>query len=162
MLRKSIRCREPRCTGMCWKSRLRDRSSISASTASAPSVCATRNTRGAIGLQYGAGVVRWHKVEIQPLTADDIAQEASPLYPNCQYGFAVLFPGQAAARDTTYTLAGASWPAREFFVDKGGNRYSVLVADYAKGPKADEKIVEQAAAALARKGQVPFQNNGDN
>ena len=37
----------------------------------------------------------------------------------------------------------------------------MLVADYAKGPKADEKIVEQAAAELARRGQVRFQNNGD-
>ena len=125
------------------------------------SVRDSKHPRGYIGLQYGAGVVRWHKVEIQPLTAEDIAQEASPLYANCQSGFAVLYPGQPTARDTTYTLAGATWPAREFFVQKGGNRYSVLVADYAKGPKADEKIVEQAAAELARRGQVRFQNNGD-
>src|SRR6266567_6389888 len=54
----------------------------------------TKHVRGRIGLQYASGVVYFRKVEIQPLTAADITEEASPIYANCQAGFAIIFPGQ--------------------------------------------------------------------
>jgi len=125
------------------------------------SVQDSKHARGRIALQYGAGVVRWHKVEIQALSPADVA-EKSPLYANCQYGFAIIFPGQPMARDFRYTnAAGANMPAHEFYVERGPNRYSVTVVDYSTGPKADQKVVDQAAAELSKRGEVRYQGDGD-
>ena len=126
------------------------------------SVQDTKHARGRIGLQYGTGVVRFHKVEIQPLTADDIAEESSPLLANCQYGFAMIFPTAPMVRDIRYTTSyGTDVPAKQFYVERGGNRYSETVADFSKGPKADEQIVTQALAELAKKGEVRYRGYGD-
>jgi hypothetical protein len=119
------------------------------------SVRDTKHARGRIGLQYASGVIYFRKVEIQPLTAADIAEEASPIYANCQAGFAIIFPGQPMARDVRFTVAsGMDVPAREFFVAKGGNRYSVTVADFPNGPYADQQTVMQAVGELSKKGEV--------
>jgi hypothetical protein len=126
------------------------------------SVQDTKHARGRIALQYNGGVVRWHKVEIQPLTAADIAEGSTPLYANCQYGFAIIFPGQPMARDIRYTTAaGTDVPAKQFYVEQGGNRYSETVADFSAGPKADEQIVTQALAELSKKGEVRYRGFGD-
>jgi len=115
----------------------------------------TKHARGRIGLQYASGVIYWRKVEIQPLSADDIAAEAEPIYANCQAGFAVIFPGEPAARDIRYTTAGGmTFPAREFSVEKGGNRYSVTSVDFATGPYSDRNIVSQELAQLSKRGDV--------
>jgi hypothetical protein len=45
-------------------------------------------------------------------------------------------------------------PAKEYFVAKGGNRYSVTVVDFPNGPYADQRNVLQAITELGKKGQV--------
>lgn len=122
----------------------------------------TKHARGRIALQRAAGVVRWHKVEIQPLSADDIALTESPLYANCQYGFAMIFPTQPMVKDIRYTTAyGTDVPAKQFYVEQGGNLYSEIVADFSNGPRADDGIVTQALAELSKKGEVRYRGFGD-
>jgi hypothetical protein len=126
------------------------------------SVQDTKHARGRIALQRATGVVRWHKVEIQPLSADDIAAESTPLYANCQYGFAMIFPAQPMVRDVRYTTAyGTNVPAKQFYVEQGGNRYTETIADFSNGPKADDQIVTQALAELSKKGEVRYRGFGD-
>jgi hypothetical protein len=126
------------------------------------SVQDTKHARGRIALQYNGGIVRWHKVEIQALTAADIAEDTTPLYANCQYGFAIIFPGQPMVRDIRYTTAvGTNVPAKQFYVEQGGNIYSETVADFSAGPKADDQIVAQALAELSKKGEVRYRGFGD-
>ena len=119
------------------------------------SVQDTKHARGRIALQYASGVIYWRKVEIQPLSAADIAAEAEPIYANCQAGFAIIFPGQPTARDIRYTMGnGSTVPAREFFLEKAGNRYSVTSIDFATGPYSDREIVSRELAELSKKGEV--------
>jgi len=114
-----------------------------------------KHARGPIALQYASGVIYWRKVEIQPLSAEDIAAEAEPIYANCQAGFAIIFPGQPTAQDIRYTTAaGTSVPAREFFIEKGGNRYSVTSIEFATGPYSDREMVSQELAQLSKRGDV--------
>ena len=117
-----------------------------------------KHARGRIALQYASGVIYWRKVEIQPLTAADIADEAQPIYANCQAGFAVIFPGQPMARDVRYTMAsGMSLPAHEYYVEKGGNKYSVTVVDLPNSPYSDVQTVKDAVGELSKKGTVRTQ-----
>lgn len=126
------------------------------------SVRDTKHARGRIALQRNAGVVRWHKVEIQALTPADIAEAASPLTADCQNGFAIIWPGQPMVRDVRYTTAaGTNVPAKQFYVEQGGSRYLETVADFSNGPRADEEIVTQALAELSKKGEVRFRGFGD-
>jgi hypothetical protein len=119
------------------------------------SVRDTKHSRGRIALQYASGVIYWRKVEIQPLSAEDIAAEDEAIHAYCQAGFAIIFPGQPTARDIRYTLAsGMSVPAREFSVEKGGNRYSVTSIDFGTGPYSDREIVSKELAQLSKKGEV--------
>jgi hypothetical protein len=123
----------------------------------------TKHARGRIALQRSAGVVRWHKVEIQPLSAADIEEaQLSPLYANCQYGFALIFPGKPMVRDVRYTTAaGTDVPAKQFYIEEDGKHYIETVADFSKGPKADDEIVSQALAELSKKGEVRYRGFGD-
>jgi 3-keto-disaccharide hydrolase len=119
------------------------------------SVRDTKHARGRIALQYNGGVIYFRKVEVQPLTAEDIAAEAEPIYANCQAGFAVIFPGQPMTRDVSYTLAsGMSVPAKEFYIQKGSNRYSVTSVPLPNAPYSDPEIVKHALDELAKKGDV--------
>jgi hypothetical protein len=119
------------------------------------SVRDTKHARGRIALQYASGVVYWRKVEVQALSAADIEAEVEPIYANCQAGFAIIFPGQPTARDIRYTTAaGMNLPAREFYIEKGGNRYSVTSIDFSTGPYSDRQIVAQELAELSKKGEV--------
>ena len=80
------------------------------------------------------------------------------LYVNCQYGFAVIFSSQPMTRDISYTTrTGATIPARQFYQESGGNRYSVTVAEFPNGTMPDEQHVEHAAANLRQRGEVRFQ-----
>jgi hypothetical protein len=47
---------------------------------------------------------------------------------------------------------------RSSFFEQGPNRYSVTVADFSNGPKADEGIVNQALAELGKRGEVRFRD----
>ena len=98
--------------------------------------------------------------------APKVAPDQPVFYGNCQYGFAIIFPDQSKRpqfKDTTYTIPfyADNLPAREYYIDKGGNHYSVTVVDFTSGPRADEQVVEQAAAELRKTGEVRFQAYGD-
>jgi hypothetical protein len=117
----------------------------------------TKHPRGRIALQYASGVIYWRKVQIQPLTAADIAADEQPIYANCQAGFAVIFPGQPMARDVSYTVAGKNLPGKEFYVEKNGNRYSVTSVELPNAPYSDVKTVRDVVADLSKKGEVRTQ-----
>jgi hypothetical protein len=85
------------------------------------------------------------------------AQE-TPLYINCEHGFAVIFPREPQTREIAYTThSGAIVLARQFYVERGTDRFAVTVADFSKGPAVDDQHVEHAAVALRQKGEVRFQ-----
>jgi hypothetical protein len=95
-----------------------------------------------------------------------VAPDQPVYYANCQSGIAVIWPGQSKTpqtRDTRYTIPfyANNRAAREFFIERGGNRYSVTVVDFSDGPRSDEQIVEQAAAELRKTGEVRFQAFAD-
>ena len=86
------------------------------------------------------------------------AAQEMPLYVNCQYGFAVIFPSQPMTREISYTThSGATVPARQFYNERGADRFTVTVVQFPNGPAVDEQIVEHAAATLRRRGEVRFQ-----
>ena len=96
----------------------------------------------------------------------DVAPDQPIYYANCQSGIAVIWPGQSKqpqTRDTRYTIPfyANNRAAKEFYIERGGNRYSVTVVDFADGPRSDEQIVEQAAAELRKQGEVRFQAFAD-
>jgi hypothetical protein len=86
------------------------------------------------------------------------ASAQDKLYVNCQYGFAVIFPAQPMMREISYTThTGASVPARQFYEERGADRFTVTVVHFPNGPAVDDQIVEHAAANLRRRGEVRFQ-----
>lgn len=98
--------------------------------------------------------------------AQDVAPDQPVYYANCQSGIAVIWPGQSKqpqTRDTRYTIPfyANNRAAKEFYIERGGNRYSVTVVDFADGPRSDEQIVEQAAVELRKQGEVRFQAFAD-
>ena len=122
----------------------------------------TRHARGRIGLQYNGGVVRWHKVEITPLTAEDILPGETPFYVNCEAGFAVQFPGQPQVRDIRYkTSSGTDVPAKQYYIERDGKLFSETIAQFTGGPRGDDRIVSEALAELGKKGEVRFRGFGD-
>ena len=85
-----------------------------------------------------------------------------PLNPNfhvyCQYRVAATFPSAPMIRDIAYTIGGRTVPARQFYADRGQDRFSVTVADFTNvGPAIDEQIVENAAVPIRQRGEVKFQ-----
>ena len=91
-----------------------------------------------------------------------VAQSSPPFYINKEYRFAVIFPGEPAAKDITYTNgSGDSLPAREFSVEQDSNRHVVTVVHVANGPEIDLNLVEHATEELRRKGEVRFQAYDD-
>src|SRR3954466_7476550 len=72
-------------------------------------------------------------------------------YISCQNRFAIIFPGGARplTRDITYsTRTGANLPARQFYVERAGGRYSVPVVPFPTGPAVDEASIDFAAQNL--------------
>src|SRR6185503_3489420 len=92
-----------------------------------------------------------------PLFMAPVSAQEMPIFTSCQYRFAVIFPAQPMMRDLTYTAGPTSAPAREFYLERNGNRYSVTVVDFARGPAVDDQIVERAAAQIRQRGEVRFQ-----
>ena len=98
--------------------------------------------------------------------APAVAPDQPLYYGNCQYGFAIIYPGNSKrpqSRASTYTIPfyANNLPAEEFYLDQNGNHYSVTVVDFTSGPRADERIVEQAAAELSKKGELRYHAYGD-
>ncbi len=79
------------------------------------------------------------------------------VYVNCQYRVAAIFPRAPTIRDFTYTNGGRSVPAREFYIQQGADKFSVIVADFSNGPAVDEKLIDNAAAPLRQRGEIRFQ-----
>ena len=78
------------------------------------------------------------------------------MYVNCQYRVAAHFPTEPKFRDITYRDGALSAPARQFYVETGMSMLSVTVVHFANGPDKDAKLIENAVAALGRKGQMRF------
>jgi hypothetical protein len=95
------------------------------------------------------------------LPAETSAQDER-LYISCQYGFAVIFPGQPMTREISYTTrTGANVPARQFYNERGADRFVITVVQFPMGQIADSQTVEHAAANLRRRGEVRFQAEAD-
>jgi len=88
-----------------------------------------------------------------------VSQEAPDLiYVDCQNRFAVIFPSPHMTRDIMYrTHTGASVPAKQFYVERGADRFMVTSVNFANGPQVDEAHVEHAANTLRQRGEVRFQ-----
>ena len=86
------------------------------------------------------------------------AQSSPPYYINREYRFAVIFPREPMARDVAYaTRSGISVPARQFYIEEGGDRLTLTVVVFATGPAVDNEAVDHAADQLRRRGEVRFQ-----
>src|SRR5262245_47060216 len=78
------------------------------------------------------------------------------VYVNCDYRVAAHFPSEPKFRDITYRDGNRSAPARQFYVERGMDLLSVTIAHFANGPDQDPQLIENAAAALRRRGEVRF------
>ena len=78
------------------------------------------------------------------------------VYVNCAWGVAAIFPRQPLTRDFTYTVAGWSAPARQFYIQDGANLLSVTVARFSDGPAVDQNVVAAAAIPLRERGEIRF------
>jgi hypothetical protein len=98
----------------------------------------------------------------QGYAAQQADEPPNPMYGNCRVGFAIIWPGgskEPLSRDFRYSMPfyADNLPAKEFYMERGGNRYSVTIVDFSSGPRADERIVEAVAAELRKKGETRFQ-----
>ena len=85
--------------------------------------------------------------------------QGPPFFTNCMYGFSIIFPAPPQQRDLVYAANnGKTQPAHQFYVERGPNRYAVTIVDFYDGPKADDQIVEHAAANLRLRGQLFHQD----
>ena len=76
-------------------------------------------------------------------------------YASCQDRFAVIFPATPSMRDVAFTTqSGASVAARQHYLERGADRFSVTVVTLADGPALDEQIISHAADILRKKGQT--------
>ena len=83
--------------------------------------------------------------------------EAPNVFVNCQYRVAAIFPGTPMTRDIMYTIRDKTVPARQFYVEKGMDLYSVTSVDLSSAPSVDSELVEDALVPLRARGQVRFQ-----
>jgi hypothetical protein len=83
----------------------------------------------------------------------------SLMFKNMQYRFGVIFPGQAQPmqRDVTYTTKdGAMVPARQFYLERPGVRYSVTLVKLPNAQPVDKTHVDFTAEQLLKKGTAQF------
>jgi hypothetical protein len=93
------------------------------------------------------------------LPGSALAQAQAPdlMYIDCENRFAVIFPSPHMTRDIMYrTHTGASVPAKQFYVERGGDRF-VVTSVRVPGPAVDEAVVDHAANTLRQRGEVRFQ-----
>jgi len=86
---------------------------------------------------------------------------APNVYVSCQYRVGAIFPTTPSIRDIMYTNSGRTVPARQFYVERGMDRYSVTIADYTNGPEIDDELVENATLPIRQLGEVRFQHPED-
>ncbi len=83
---------------------------------------------------------------------------APNVYVNCQYRMAAIFPGQPRVRDIYYTNGGKTVPARQFYVERGEDKFTITIADFTGvAAEIDEQIVENAAIEVRTRGEVKIQ-----
>ena len=101
---------------------------------------------------------RLSSIAVLLVSATALAQtEPSPLYRNTEYHFAVIFPGQPMARNVTHaTKEGTSVPARQFYIERNGDRYTVTLVKFPNAAAIDKDIIENAAQQIIKKGKVRF------
>ena len=76
-------------------------------------------------------------------------------YASCQDRFAVIFPSNPSMRDVPYAMrSGRSVAARQHYLERGADRFSVTVVVLANAPAVDEEIINHAADILRKKGEV--------
>jgi hypothetical protein len=76
-------------------------------------------------------------------------------YASCQDRFAVIFPSNPSMRDVPYVMrSGRSAAARQHYLERGADRFSVTVVVLANAPAVDEEIINHAAEILRKKGEV--------
>lgn len=103
------------------------------------------------------GFVRISSAAVLVSAAALAQNEPSPLYRNNEFKFAVIFPGQPMARDVTIVSKdGRSRPARQFYIEQGGDRYTVTLAKFPEAAAIDKDIIEFAAQQIIKKGTVRF------
>lgn len=87
-----------------------------------------------------------------------VAQSEPPLlYRNIENRFGVIFPAPPMMRDVTFvTKEGTARPARQFFLEQGNARYSVILVKLPEAAPVDKSFVDHAAEQIARKGMVRF------
>lgn len=91
------------------------------------------------------------------VAAQDEPFQDSYAYANCENRFAVIFPGEPAAKDVIYTTeAGASVPARQYYLEQGPDRFAVTVVHLPEGPALDEHIIDYSANLLRKNGEIRF------
>jgi hypothetical protein len=67
----------------------------------------------------------------------------------------VIFPANPRVRDVAFTMeGGASVPARQHYLERGADRFSVTVVNLTNGPALDEQIINHAADILRKKGET--------
>ena len=92
---------------------------------------------------------------LESATAQETVFKNSQTYASCQDRFAVIFPAAPTMRDVTFTTeAGASVAARQHYLERGADRFSVTVVTLANGPALDEQIISHAADILRKKGAI--------
>jgi hypothetical protein len=92
-------------------------------------------------------------------SAQTVQPGPSIMYKNLDYRFGVIFPGQAQpmARDVSYTTKdGAMVPARQFFLERNGARYSVTLVKLPNAQPVDKTHVDFTAEQLLKKGTAQF------
>jgi hypothetical protein len=98
------------------------------------------------GLLIGAGI---------PVSQTAVAQEPG-MFTSCEHRFAVIFPGavQPMTRDITFTTqTGAMVPARQYYHERGMDRFTVTVAVFpGSAAQVDDAVVEHAAEQIRKKG----------
>jgi hypothetical protein len=124
------------------------------------SVRDTKHARGRIALQRNSGVIYFRNVEVQPLSAEELAEGTEDIFAACNGGFGIIFPTGTtpAIRDVQYMAGGKQLPAKEYFVEKNGNRYSVTSVAFPDVPNGSRDVTNQAMEEFAKKGDVRARN----
>lgn len=116
-----------------------------------------RSTTGVAALAVAAIVSSAHGQQAPEDTSEQF-------FISCQNRFAVIYPDGARPmmREVPYTTrTGAKLTARQFYVDRGMNRYSVTVVQFPSGPAVDEASIDFAANNLRKLGEVRFSGAGE-
>ncbi len=102
-----------------------------------------------------AGFIAALLCSVVPVAAQEQVFKDSQAYASCQDRFAVIFPSNPSMRDVPYVMrSGRSAAARQHYLERGADRFSVTVVVLANAPAVDEEIINHAADILRKKGEV--------